>query len=184
MHISPVSKTCIRTKFFNHKEKEKEKEKKDIEKKSLSKILYSQKKYIKMISTQKLISRNIDYIKKNSYKVMLRNKSNMEHSIKFGLNSIIKYTNKIKDNNKILIFIFYKENMESLYDLLLLKNKDNKNIKIIFIDDEYNKEFVDLFKIKSCMGFLIIKIQNNEKVFNEIETNLSQYIIDTFNNDK
>ena len=86
MHISPVSKTCIRTKFFNHKEKEKEKEKKDIEKKSLSKILYSQKKYIKMISTQKLISRNIDYIKKNSYKVMLRNKSNMEHSIKFGSN--------------------------------------------------------------------------------------------------
>ena len=98
MHISPVSKTCIRTKFFNHKEKEKEKEKekKDIEKKSLSKILYSQKKYIKMISTQKLISRNIDYIKKNSYKVMLRNKSNMEHSIKFGSNE--NSINKNEDN--------------------------------------------------------------------------------------
>ena len=100
MHISPVSKTCIRTKFFNNKEKEKdkEKEKKDIEKKSLSKILYSQKKYIKMVSTQKLISRNIDYIKKNSYKVMLRNKSNMEHSIKFGSNE-----NSINKNEENLI---------------------------------------------------------------------------------
>ena len=49
MYISPLSKTSIRTKFFNNKDKEKEKEKekekdkKDIEKKSLSKILYSQK---------------------------------------------------------------------------------------------------------------------------------------------
>ena len=61
----------------------------------------------------------------------------------------------------------------------MIKNKENnKNIRIAFIDEEYNKEFIDLFKIKSCLGFSIIKIQNNEKVVDEIENNLSQYYID------
>ena len=109
--------------------------------------------------------------------------TNTRRSIKFGLNSIIKYVNKPKENNKILIFIFYKDNMESLYDLLLIKNKENeKNIRIAFLDEEYNKEFINIFKIKSCMGFLIIKTENNEKVFNEIENNLSQYIVNNINN--
>ena len=109
--------------------------------------------------------------------------TNTRRSIKFGLNSIIKYVNKPKENNKILIFIFYKDNMESLYDLLLIKNKENeKNIRIVFLDEEYNKEFINIFKIKSCMGFLIIKTENNEKVFNEIESNISQYIVNNTNN--
>ena len=43
--------------------------------------------------------------------------------------------------------------METLYDLLLIKTKgNNKNIRILFIDEEYNKEFIELFKIKSCLG--------------------------------
>ena len=109
--------------------------------------------------------------------------TNTRRSIKFGLNSIIKYVNKPKENNKILIFIFYKDNMESLYDLLLIKNKENeKNIRIAFLDEEYNKEFINIYKIKSCMGFLIIKTENNEKVFNEIESNISQYIVNNTNN--
>ena len=109
--------------------------------------------------------------------------TNTRRSIKFGLNSIIKYVNKPKENNKILIFIFYTDNMESLYDLLLIKNKENeKNIRIAFLDEEYNKEFINIFKIKSCMGFLIIKTENNEKVFNEIESNISQYIVNNTNN--
>ena len=109
--------------------------------------------------------------------------TNTRRSIKFGLNSIIKYVNKPKENNKILIFIFYKDNMESLYDLLLIKNKENeKNIRIVFLDEEYNKEFINIFKIKNCMGFLVIKTENNEKVFNEIESNISQYIVNNTNN--
>ena len=72
--------------------------------------------------------------------------------------------------------------MESLYDLLLIKNKNNQDIKILFLDEDYNKEFINLFKIKSCMGFLISRIQNNEKVFDEIENNLSQYIVNNINN--
>ena len=128
---------------------------------------------IKMITGENLIQ----YLLKR-VKLIYTFNTNTKRSIKFGLNSIIKYTNRPKDNNKILIFLFYKENMETLYDLLLLKTKENnKNIRIIFIDEEYNKEFINLFKIKSCLGFLIVKIQNNEKVVDEIENNLSQYFI-------
>ena len=129
---------------------------------------------IKIISGENLIQ----YLLKR-IKLIFTFNTNTKRSIKFGLNSIIKYTNKPKNNNKILIFLFFKENMETLYDLLLIKNKENnKNIRIIFIDEEYNKEFIDLFKIKSCLGFSIIKIQNNEKVVDEIENNLSQYFFD------
>ena len=32
------------------------------------------------------------------------------------------------------------------------------------------------------MGFLIIKTENNEKIFNEIESNTSQYIVNNTNN--
>ena len=128
---------------------------------------------IKIISGENLIQ----YLLKR-VKLIFTFNTNTKHSIKFGLNSIIKYTNKIKDNNKILIFIFYKENMESLYDLILIKTKENnKNIRIIFLNEENNKEFIDIFKIKNCMGFLIIRVESNEKVFDEIEKNLSQYII-------
>ena len=128
---------------------------------------------IKIISGENLIQ----YLLKR-IKLIFTFNTNTKHSIKFGLNSIIKYTNKIKDNNKILIFIFYKENMESLYDLILIKTKENnKNIRIIFLNEENNKEFIDIFKIKNCMGFLIIRVESNEKVFDEIEKNLSQYII-------
>ena len=128
---------------------------------------------IKIISGENLIQ----YLLKR-VKLIYTFNTNTKHSIKFGLNSIIKYTNKIKDNNKILIFIFYKENMESLYDLILIKTKENnKNIRIIFLNEENNKEFIDIFKIKNCMGFLIIRVESNEKVFDEIEKNLSQYII-------
>ena len=126
---------------------------------------------IKIVSGENLVQ----YLLKR-VKLIYTFNTNTKHSIKFGLNSIVKYTNKPKENNKILIFLFYKENMETLYDLLLLKTKENnKNIRILFIDEEYNKEFIDLFKIKSCLGFSITKIQNNEKVVDEIENNLFFY---------
>ena len=132
---------------------------------------------IKIISGENLIQ----YLQKR-LKLIHTFNTNTKHSIKYGLNSIIKYINKPKENCKILIFIFYRENMESLYDLLLIKNKNNQDIKILFLDEDYNKEFINLFKIKSCMGFLISRIQNNEKVFDEIENNLSQYIVNNINN--
>ena len=105
MYISPISKNAIRNKFFPHKEIEKEKEKEDNDKKSLSKILYNQKKYVKMLPTKKLVSRNIDYFKRNPNKIMMRNKSNIEQSIKFASNdnSIFKNEDNFMNRTKNLI---------------------------------------------------------------------------------
>ena len=49
----------------------------------------------------------------------------------------------INKNNEeqIIIFIFYKESFTLLYDLMIIKSQENKNIKIFFIDEDYNKEF-------------------------------------------
>ena len=106
MYISPTSKNEINPsiKFYKNDEKDKDKESKEKDTTSLSQKLFNQKRYIKILPTKKLISRNNDYIKKNTHKVMIRNKSNMEHSIKFQSNdnSIIKnydnLTNRTKKN--------------------------------------------------------------------------------------
>ena len=126
---------------------------------------------IKVISGENLL----EYLKKR-IKLIYTFNTNTKHSIKFGLNSINKYINRSKGEHKILAFIFYKDEMESLYDLMLIKNKEKKNIRIIFLDKDSNQDFIDIFKIKNCLGFLILKNQNNEKAYNEIEHNLSQYI--------
>ena len=61
---------------------------------------------------------------------------------------------------------------------MIIKNKVNKNINLYFINEDYNKDFLDIFKLKSCMGFCVLKNQCNEKVFNEIESKIAQYAID------
>ena len=103
MYISPISKNAIRNNFFPHKENDKVKEEKD--KKPLSKILYNQKKYVKMLPTKKLVSRNLDYFKRNSNKIMMRNISNLEPSIKFSSNnnSILKKEDNLMNRTKNLI---------------------------------------------------------------------------------
>ena len=113
----------------------------------------------------------IEYLKKRVNLIFTFN-SQTKKSIKFGINRIIKYTNK--STNEIIAFIFYKEDFLTLYSLLLLKCKENKKIKIYFIEPEYNKEFLELFRLKKCMGFLILKTQANEKPFNEILSNINQ----------
>ena len=128
---------------------------------------------IKVISGENLI----EYLKKR-LKLIYTFNTNTRKSIKYGLNRINKYINKNNEESQIIVFIFYKESFTTLYDLMIIKNKVNKNIKLFFINDDYNKEIIDIFKLKNCMGFCIIKNQSNEKVFTEIETNLSQYEID------
>ena len=109
MYISPQSKNEINPKFYNNNEKDKNKvkenESKEKDKKPLSQKLFNQKKYIKILPTKKLISRNNDYIKKNTHKVMIRNKSNMEHSIKFQSNdnSILKNDDNLTNKTKNLL---------------------------------------------------------------------------------
>ena len=109
MYICPQSKNEINPKFYNNNEKDKNKDKenesKEKDKKPLSQKLFNQKKYIKILPTKKLISRNNDYIKKNTHKVMIRNKSNMEHSIKFQSNdnSILKNDDNLTNKTKNLL---------------------------------------------------------------------------------
>ena len=127
---------------------------------------------IKIISGENII----EYLKKR-LKLIYTFNTNTRKSIKYGLNRINKYINKNKTENEIIVFIFYKESFTTFYDLLILKNQVNKNIKIFFLDEDYNKDFIDIFNIKSCMAFCVLKNQNNEKVFNEIESKISQYAI-------
>jgi hypothetical protein len=127
---------------------------------------------IKIISGENII----EYLKKR-LKLIYTFNTNTRKSIKYGLNRINKYINKNKAENEIIVFIFYKESFTTFYDLLILKNQVNKNIKIFFLDEDYNKDFIDIFNIKSCMAFCVLKNQNNEKVFNEIESKITQYAI-------
>jgi hypothetical protein len=127
---------------------------------------------IKIISGENII----EYLKKR-LKLIYTFNTNTRKSIKYGLNRINKYINKNKTENEIIVFIFYKESFTTFYDLLILKNQVNKNIKIFFLDEDYNKDFIDIFSIKSCMAFCVLKNQNNEKVFNEIESKITQYAI-------
>ena len=127
---------------------------------------------IKIISGENII----EYLKKR-LKLIYTFNTNTRKSIKYGLNRINKYINKNKKENEIIVFIFYKESFTTFYDLLILKNQINKNIKIFFLDEDYNKDFINIFNIKSCMAFCVLKNQNNEKVFNEIESKIAQYAI-------
>ena len=128
---------------------------------------------IKVISGENII----EYLKKR-LKLIYTFNTNTRKSIKYGLNNINKYINKNNGTKQIVAFIFYKESFETLYDLMIIKNKVNKNINIYFINEDYNKDFLDIFKLKCCMGFCIIKEQYNEKVITELESNLAQYAIE------
>ena len=129
---------------------------------------------IKIISGENII----EYLKKR-FKLIYTFNSNTKKSIKYGLNKINKLINK-NNEEQIIIFIFYKESFTLLYDLMIIKSQENKNIKIFFIDEDYNKDFLELFNIKTCLGFSIIKNQSNEKVFDEIISKISQYAIDKY----
>ena len=192
MYISPLSKTSIRTKFFNNKEKEKEQDKKDIEKKSLSKILYSQKKYIKMISTQKLISRNIDYIKKNSYKVMLRNKSNMEQTIKIASNE--NSVNKNDDNfNLTKNIINYNSEIytpkhskhNSTTNVINKSKKENNNINIANISQQKQINLINnARKTNLFIKNLINKEPSKGKTENIVKNKIFSFPVSPKNNNK
>ena len=70
--------------------------------------------------------------------------------------------------------------MESLYDLILFKAKFNSNIYIYFIDKEWQKKFLQIFKLKKLLSFILVKNSINESLFKELKTNLENYNI---NND-
>ena len=104
-------------------------------------------------------------------------------SFLFGLNTTLNLIQKSKNEEKIL-FIFYKEKMETLYDLLLFRAKFSNNIYIYFIDEECLKKFLELFKLKKLLSFALLKNDINELKFNQINSDLISYNINNDNNKK
>ena len=157
MYISPLSKTSLRNKFFKNKEKEKEKDK---DKTPLSKKLYNQKNYIKILPSNKLISRNNDFIKKNTHKVMIRNKSNIEQSIKLisNENSIVKNVEKLMNKTKNLIGYHFDINTQ----------KNNKNQSSLNI---YNKSKSEKNNLNLQPNNFINNARKNNIFFKQIFEN-------------
>ena len=97
-------------------------------------------------------------------------------SIKFGLNTAIHIIQNDKiEKNLILIFIFYKQSLNILINLLLLKSNNSDNIKIFLIDSNEQKHFLNLFKLKKILAFTLYKNEYNSKVIDEIFNNFHTY---------
>ena len=122
MYITPKSKNSIDSKFHKIKEKQKDKEK---QKNTFAQKLFGQKKYIKIISTKnEKGSNNDDDIKNNKNKVILRNKSNLEHSMK-----LLSEDNSFKKGEHLLQKIKNFLNCPSaIYTQKHSKNKSFSNI--------------------------------------------------------
>ena len=127
---------------------------------------------IKIIKEQKLIVDLLDNIQNLS--------PSKNNSLYYGLNTSLNLIQSPKKEEK-LFFIFYKNKMETLYDLILFRAKFNPNIFIYFIDEEYQKNFLEIFKLKKLLSFVLVKNNLNESQFNEIKNNFDNY---NLNNDK
>ena len=97
-------------------------------------------------------------------------------SIKFGLNTAIHIIQNDKiEKNLILIFIFYKQSLNNLINLILLKSKNTNNVKIFLIDSNDQKYFLNLFQLKKLLAFTVYKNEYNSKVIDEIFNNFHTY---------
>ena len=128
---------------------------------------------IKIVKEQKKI---IDLIK-----IIENLLSNKVNSFYFGLNTSLNIIQKVNKDEKLL-FVFYKENMETLYDIILFRAKYNDKISLYFIDEEIQKKFLEIFGLKKLLSFVLVKNNTNEKEFNEIKANLESYNINKENN--
>ncbi len=97
-------------------------------------------------------------------------------SIKFGLNTAIHIIQNDKiEKNLILIFIFYKQSLNNLINLILLKSNNSNNVKIFLIDSNDQKYFLTLFQLKRLLAFTVYKNEYNSKVIDEIFNNFHTY---------
>ena len=97
-------------------------------------------------------------------------------SIKFGLNTAIHIIQNDKiEKNLILRFIFYKQSLNNLINLILLKSKNTNNVKIFLIDSNDQKYFLNLFQLKKLLAFTVYKNEYNSKVIDEIFNNFHTY---------
>ena len=158
-------------------------EKKNKENKNFNNSNNKKKKYktIKRFSLGFPFHVNIKIIADNNLILNLLNQIQIENkfsqklkTLYFGLNLCLNYIQRT-DNNEKIIFIFYKKEMESLYDLILFRAKCNSNIHIYFLNENYQKNFIEQFKLKRLLGFILIKSSINEEVFNQINNLLESY---------
>ena len=97
-------------------------------------------------------------------------------SIKFGLNTAIHIIQNDKiEKNLILIFIFYKQSLNNLINLILLKSNNSNNVKIFLIDSNDQKYFLTLFQLKKLLAFTVYKNEYNSKIIDEIFNNFHTY---------
>ena len=158
-------------------------EKKNKENKNSNNSNNKKKKYktIKRFSLGFPFHINIKIISDNNLILNLLNQIQIENkfsqklkTLYFGLNLCLNYIQRT-DNSEKIIFIFYKKEMESLYDLILFRAKCNSNIHIYFLNENYQKNFIEQFKLKRLLGFILIKSSINEEVFNQINNLLESY---------
>ena len=125
----------------------------------------------------KIITGNnsINYLIERMKLIFTFNKETKD-SIKFGLNTAIHIIQNDKiEKNLILIFIFYKQSLNNLINLILLKSNNSNNVKIFLIDSNDQKYFLNLFQLKRLLAFTVYKNEYNSKVIDEIFNNFHTY---------
>ena len=125
----------------------------------------------------KIITGNnsINYLIERMKLIFTFNKETKD-SIKFGLNTAIHIIQNDKvEKDLVLIFIFYKESMNTLINLILLKSNNSNNVKIFLIDSNDQKYFLTLFQLKKLLAFTVYKNEYNSKVIDEIFNNFHTY---------
>lgn len=120
-----------------------------------------------------------EYIKNRLNMILSFNKK-AKSSIKFGMNHTIKVLEKSMcsdlNSNPPLIFIFYDENLDNLYDLLVLKAT---KARIYFLDYSFLSDFLEIFKIRRLLSFSIVNNDSVNQVYSDIIDKLKPFEVNS-----
>lgn len=80
-----------------------------------------------------------------------------------------------------MIFIFFdpnpnlKSNLSVLINFMILKTSNKPEISLYLINKTYQKDFLEVFKLKKLLCFSLMLNEFNSKVVNEIQSNTAKY---------